>query len=144
MRRIHRTASGQHHHLVGQVSSTGPHFLPGEDPAAVGANRLHRCGCQIRSRLRLTHSDCRKVTSRSNFRQDPPALLLVAVRQQTRTYLTVGDPVRGHRGTGGKEFLGHHVAVQVAQAAPAILLRDGQAQKAGVAKSCTERFIPFG
>ena len=57
MRGVQWPGAGQYYHLMGQVRATGPYLLSGEDPAAVGANRFHRGGRQIRPGLWLAHAD---------------------------------------------------------------------------------------
>ena len=56
--------------------------------------------------------------ARGDPRQQAPALLLGAVRQQPGGDLPVGDPVRPDGRAVGEQFLGHDVAVQVARPAP--------------------------
>ena len=142
-RGVHGAGSGQDHDLMAQMRSAGPDLGSGQHPATIGAGGA-RGGCrQVRTRLRLTHPDRREVPSRSDSRQNPLPLLLGAVGDQPRCHLSVGDPVRRHRRAGGQQFLGDDVAVEMAEAVAAVLDRDGQADKAGVAQAGAEVLVPL-
>ncbi len=92
----------------------------------------------------LTHPDRRVQPARGDDRQKFPALLVAAVRQQRRSELTIGEPVRGDRRAVGQQFLGHHVAVQMTQPAAAVLGGDGQADEPRVAQPGGEFGVPPG
>ena len=144
MLRVEWAGSGQHDDLMGQMCTAGPHLGARQHPSTIGSNGFGGGRREVRARLRFAHADCREIPSRSDFRQYASALLLGTVRQQTRSDLTVGNPVRGHRRTAGQKFLGHHVAVQMTQTLAAVLLRNRQPDKAGIAQPRAERFIPIG
>ena len=91
----------------------------------------------------LAHPDRRVEPARGDARQQPPPLLVGAVRQQRGRDLTVGDPVRGDRRAVRQQFLGHHVAVQVTQPAAAVLGGDGQADEPGVGQPGGEVRVPL-
>ena len=100
-------------------------------------------GGQIRAGAVFAHADRRVEPARRDARQQPLALFFVAVSQQPGSDLPIGDPVRRDRRADGEQFLGHHVAVQMAQPVAAVLLRDDQPDEAGVAESGAEPFVPL-
>ena len=92
----------------------------------------------------LAHPDRRVQLARDDARQQPVSLLVAAVGEKAGCHLAVGDPVSGDGCAVGQQFLGHHVAVQVSEAVPAVLGGDGEADEPGVGEPDGEVGIPLG
>ena len=120
-------------HIVRLVREAGPDLGAGD---AVDIAVLHRLGPgrgKVRSGIGLAHADAESQFARGDAGQQGFLLLVRAELDDRRAGLPVGNPVRTDRGTPSQRFLDHDIALIGAALVPAVLLRPGHAEIAGLA-----------
>jgi len=95
---------------VRDVGVAGPYLRPRESPTATGLLGAGTDRSEIRSAVGLGHSDREISLAAGDAGEMFGFLRCRTVAQQGGAHLAVGEPVRGHGGSGGQQFLYDDVA----------------------------------
>ena len=111
---------------------------PAAHVAALGGGRLDRGGEDVGAAVGLGEADGEARLAADDLRDDLAPHLLLAVAEDHRPRLPVGDPVEGDRRAVRQHLLDHHVALKMRAPVPAIRLREGQADPAALGDLAAE------
>jgi hypothetical protein len=91
--------------VIGDGTETGPDLLAVDQPVIPAALRLRLQRRQVRTRVRLGHTDAPRRCSTQDAGQELRLLIRTSVRHEGRTHLAIGEPHRSDRCAGFDEFL---------------------------------------
>ena len=117
---------------------TGPDLPSIDPPATIGHFRSRLERKQVRTRIGFTHPYTEITLAGNDSGEDRLAHRVMAIADQNRAALAIGDPVRPDRRTHCQHFLSDHKSLQKRSLLPTISARPRHADKSGLTTAATE------
>ena len=126
------------------VCTAGPDFGTCDFPATFSLDCRRSNRRQVRPRVWLTHSDCKKTFPCCNFGQDQLASTFAAMAQNLIATLSISHPMCSYRCTTRQHFFRHDIPIECCSFLTAVFFRPNHADVAGLPALATELCIAIG